>query len=749
MGRGGNNPHLDESWTAVLNAPAGSELMEFLTERPSRALVLWNVEAIGEDDLRAACEAYGPLYYLRAEHHRKRVIFVAYYDVRDAINAHRSLGSEVSKYLMSEHGSRPRPAVHFSIELHAGFSYKEGSLVVHNLPAHATEAEVAGVFQIYGDLRGIARHHSAPPHASSFSVEFCSIQDARAAAQELTVRNPWGHGITVEPAVRSDAERALGRQLHSTLNRWTAESAQVNDERMRSTSSSVVMSGRSSDSDSPPPNKSEHGNGREMAYMMDLYTPMTSANTTPATTPGSTPPSGADAYQNGGGKSPGVQHYTTMPLRQHYSGSAGPSSSSSSRCLHGHQQHSQGRSNGGSSSAPPHPMYASSSSNANNGMQHHYGGGGGGPGGHHHHHHHHHHPAGRNNGHHSYMENGGNGGSKPHPLASPLGGPAGYGPSSSSSGGGGGGGGPNGYWVDMSPGTYLGDADDARTPPTPMWPSASLSLSPPSARNGGGMRGSPPLRGMPGAGGPGGLGYKDRSRQMSLDEGRLHGGGGGGCGARTMRCNSDGASQMLMASPHAGPECSNGSSSGGNGGHEFSLDLKKVSKGMDKRTTIMVRNIPNKYTQTMLLQEIDASYRGAYDFFYLPIDFKNKCNVGYAFINFIDYRRIVPFFREFNAQRWKNFNSEKVCAISYARIQGKASMISRFQNSSLMEKDGEYRPLIFHSTGSERGRPEPFPASSKAYRAVGVLPGGGGGMYGGGGRDRERSVSNSSSLSMA
>lgn len=87
----------------------------------------------------------------------------------------------------------------------------------------------------------------------------------------------------------------------------------------------------------------------------------------------------------------------------------------------------------------------------------------------------------------------------------------------------------------------------------------------------------------------------------------------------------------------------------------------QVSKGLDKRTTIMIRNIPNKYTQTMLLQEIDASYRGAYDFFYLPIDFKNKCNVGYAFINFMDYRRIVPFFREFNAQRWKNFNSEKVC----------------------------------------------------------------------------------------
>lgn len=95
-------PHLDESWTAVLNAPAGAEMMEFLTERASRALVLWNVEAIGEEDLRLACEAHGPLYYLRAEHQRKRVVFLAYYDVRDAVNAHQSLGAELSRHLMGE-----------------------------------------------------------------------------------------------------------------------------------------------------------------------------------------------------------------------------------------------------------------------------------------------------------------------------------------------------------------------------------------------------------------------------------------------------------------------------------------------------------------------------------------------------------------------------------------------------------------------------------------------------------------------
>lgn len=107
VGRG--TPHLDESWTTVLNAPAGAELMEFLTEKASRALVLWNVEAIPEDVLRGACEVHGPLYYLRAEHRRKRVVFVAYYDVRDAVNAQQSLPRELSQVVLEVRSWRKRP----------------------------------------------------------------------------------------------------------------------------------------------------------------------------------------------------------------------------------------------------------------------------------------------------------------------------------------------------------------------------------------------------------------------------------------------------------------------------------------------------------------------------------------------------------------------------------------------------------------------------------------------------------------
>jgi hypothetical protein len=114
----------------------------------------------------------------------------------------------------------------------------------------------------------------------------------------------------------------------------------------------------------------------------------------------------------------------------------------------------------------------------------------------------------------------------------------------------------------------------------------------------------------------------------------------------------------------------------------------------------------------MLLEEVNAHHEGTYDFFYLPIDFKNRCNVGYCFVNFLDQKFIPAFVKEFNGQRWKSFNSEKVCAVSFARIQGKQAMIARFQNSSLLEKDDEYKPLLFYSSGPDKGKPEPFPVGT-------------------------------------
>ncbi len=115
----------------------------------------------------------------------------------------------------------------------------------------------------------------------------------------------------------------------------------------------------------------------------------------------------------------------------------------------------------------------------------------------------------------------------------------------------------------------------------------------------------------------------------------------------------------------------------------------------------MIRNIPNKYTKELMRDRINYSFREKYDFFYLPIDFKNNCNLGYAFINFIDIDSIEPFFEEFHDKKWPMFNSIKICSITYARIQGKKQCEIHFKNSSLMKQpDQKYKPYIIQNMGN-------------------------------------------------
>eukprot|EP01096_Ripella_sp_DP13-Kostka_P009074 TRINITY_DN3435_c0_g1_i11.p1 TRINITY_DN3435_c0_g1~~TRINITY_DN3435_c0_g1_i11.p1 ORF type:complete len:1050 (+),score=537.19 TRINITY_DN3435_c0_g1_i11:908-4057(+) len=141
----------------------------------------------------------------------------------------------------------------------------------------------------------------------------------------------------------------------------------------------------------------------------------------------------------------------------------------------------------------------------------------------------------------------------------------------------------------------------------------------------------------------------------------------------------------------------------------FALDIERVRNDEEVRTTLMIKNIPNKYNQRMLLATVDELHKGLYDFFYLPIDFKNKCNVGYAFINFINPKSIITFYQRLHNNKWEKFNSEKVCEITFARIQGKDALINHFQNSSLMCEDKKCRPIIFHSDGPNAGQQAPFP----------------------------------------
>lgn len=130
-------------------------------------------------------------------------------------------------------------------------------------------------------------------------------------------------------------------------------------------------------------------------------------------------------------------------------------------------------------------------------------------------------------------------------------------------------------------------------------------------------------------------------------------------------------------------------------------------------TTAMLRNIPNKYTQNGVVERLHMSgFKGDLDFIYLPIDFKNKCNVGYAFVNFRTAEACARFASEYHhcnsREKLPGYNSKKICEVSEARFQGRAENIRRLQASSVMAElvaNPEWLPKLFNENGEEQDFP--------------------------------------------
>ena len=108
------------------------------------------------------------------------------------------------------------------------------------------------------------------------------------------------------------------------------------------------------------------------------------------------------------------------------------------------------------------------------------------------------------------------------------------------------------------------------------------------------------------------------------------------------------------------------------------LDINKVISLEDKRATIMIKNIPNKFNKDLLLRIINQNFKGTYDLFILPTDINKYKNFGYSFINFTSSYYIPYFYYMFNGKIWSNTNSKKVCELTYSQVQGKTNLLAHY-----------------------------------------------------------------------
>ena len=126
----------------------------------------------------------------------------------------------------------------------------------------------------------------------------------------------------------------------------------------------------------------------------------------------------------------------------------------------------------------------------------------------------------------------------------------------------------------------------------------------------------------------------------------------------------------------------------------YPIDLDKSLKGIDTRTTVMIRHIPNKYSYKEILDEINIVCKDKYDFFYLPLDSENDCNLGYSFINFIHPLHIIYFYTIFKSRKWFYYNSFKECDLTYGKYQGIYELTNNIEKN-IGKDDKKLKPMIF------------------------------------------------------
>jgi len=114
-------------------------------------------------------------------------------------------------------------------------------------------------------------------------------------------------------------------------------------------------------------------------------------------------------------------------------------------------------------------------------------------------------------------------------------------------------------------------------------------------------------------------------------------------------------------------------------------------------TTLMIRNVPNRYSQRELINELKSlGFGGTFDFLYVPLDLGTMSNVGYAFVNFTHQVWAEKCMEVLHNHRFKRHRQAgKVAAVSVAHIQGLEANLKHYEKSAVnTSRLRQRRPVI-------------------------------------------------------
>ncbi|KAK8963371.1 hypothetical protein KSP40_PGU017833 [Platanthera guangdongensis] len=140
---------------------------------------------------------------------------------------------------------------------------------------------------------------------------------------------------------------------------------------------------------------------------------------------------------------------------------------------------------------------------------------------------------------------------------------------------------------------------------------------------------------------------------------------------------------------------------------EFKEEVEKDGFGGGSggagRSTVMIKNIPNKLSKPQIMELLDDHCRREnhkiqkeavdsdlteFDFLYLPMDFISGNNLGYAFVNYTNPAAARKLHRDLHMKPWSHCGSRKIC-------EGVEELVKHFRHSIFCCSSAEYLPVFF------------------------------------------------------
>lgn len=146
-----------------------------------------------------------------------------------------------------------------------------------------------------------------------------------------------------------------------------------------------------------------------------------------------------------------------------------------------------------------------------------------------------------------------------------------------------------------------------------------------------------------------------------------------------------------------------------------SAESTEVASNIDALgTTVIMRNIPNRFSHTGLAAVMDTKgFSGVYDLIYVPLDFATGVSFGYAFVNLSSVEEADRFIASFDGYKWGG-SSQKVCAVVRCCDEETPSeRVERYRNLPVMHSSvpDSFKPALYSA-----GQRVPFPAPTKRLR---------------------------------